>query len=117
MPKSAARVLDLLPYRLKVVRSGARPSGPSGPKERSGQTDGARATRQRSRAPDGNPTSAKDLPPRDRDRGALNRSAANQSAAEDNHPSNITKTRLGARGRLGRVGATRIQNNETYRVG
>ena len=93
MPKSAARVLGLLPYRLKVVRSGARPSGPSSPKERSGQTDGMQVTHQQSRASDGNPTSAEDLPPRDRDRGALNRSAANQSATEEHYPSNITQNK------------------------
>ena len=93
MPKSAARVLGLLPYRLRAGRSGVQPSGPSGPKERSGQTDGTRATRQRSRASDGNPTSAEDLPPRDRDRGALNRSVANQSAAEGHHPSNNTQNK------------------------
>ena len=87
MLKSAARVLGLLPYRLRAGRSGARPSSPSGPKERSGQTDGVQATRQRSRA------SAEDLPPRDRDRGALNRSVANQSAAEGHHPSNNTQNK------------------------
>jgi hypothetical protein len=87
MPKLAARALGLLPYRLRVGRSGARPSGPSGPKERSGQPMAHGATRQRLRASDGNLTSAEDLPPRDRDRGTLKRSVANQSTAEEHHPS------------------------------
>jgi hypothetical protein len=39
MLKSAARVLGLLPYRLRAEHSSARPSGPGSPKERSGQTD------------------------------------------------------------------------------
>ena len=93
MPKSAARALGLLPYHLRAGHSGTRPGSPSGPKERSGQTDGTRATRQWSRASDGNPTSAKDLPPRDRDRGALNWSVANQSAAKGHHPSNNTQNK------------------------
>jgi hypothetical protein len=83
----------LLPYHLRAGRSGVQPSSPGGPKERSGQTDGARATHQRSRASDGNPTSAKDLPPRDRDRGTLKRSVANQSAMEEHYPSNITQNK------------------------
>ena len=95
MPKLAARALSLLPYRLRAGRSGAQPSGPSGPKERSGQLMTRGATCQRSRASDGNPTSAEDLPPRDRDRGALKRSVANQSAAEEHQSSkyNQNKTR------------------------
>jgi hypothetical protein len=91
MLKLAARALGLLPYRLRAGCSGVRPSGPSGPKERSGQPMARGATRQRSRASDGNPTSAEDLPPRDRDRGALNRSVANQSVAEEHHPSKYTQ--------------------------
>ena len=93
MPKLAARALGLLPYRLRAGRSGTRPSGPSGPKERSGQPMARGATRQRSRASDGNPTSAEDLPPRDRDRGALKQSVANQRAAEEHHPSKYTKNK------------------------
>ena len=93
MPKLAARVLGLLPYRLRAGRSGARPSGPSGPKERSGQPMTRGAPRQRSQASDGNLTSAKDLPPRDRDRGALKRSVANQSAVEEHHPSKYTQNK------------------------
>ena len=93
MSKSAARVLGLLPYHLRVGRSGSRPSSPSGPKERSGQTDGTQATRQRPRESDGNPTSAEDLPPRDRDRGTLKWSVANQSATEGHYPSNITQNK------------------------
>jgi hypothetical protein len=50
-----------------------------------------KATHQRSQASDGSPTLAKDLPPRDRDRGALNQSVANQNAVEENHPSDITQ--------------------------
>ena len=93
MLKLAARALGLLPYHLRAGCSGVRPSGPSSPKERSGQPMARGATRQRSRTSDGNPTSAKDLPPRDRDRGALNRSVANQSAAEGHHPSNNTQNK------------------------
>jgi hypothetical protein len=74
-------------------------------------------THQKSRASDRNPTLAEDLPPRDRDRGTLNRSVANQSAAEDNHPSNITQTRLGERRLLGQFGATCIQHKRMYKVG
>jgi hypothetical protein len=93
MPKLAARALGLLSYCLRAGRSGTRPSGPSGPKERSGQPMACGATHQRSRALDGNLTSAEDLPPRDRDRGALKRSVANQSAAEEHHPSNNTRNK------------------------
>jgi hypothetical protein len=93
MLKLAARALGLLPYRLRVGCSGMQPSGPSGPKEQSGQPMAHGATRQRSQASDRNLTSAKDLPSRDRDRGALNRSVANQSAAEEHHPSNITQNK------------------------
>ena len=108
MLKSAARVLGLLPYRLRAGRSGARPSGPSGPKERSGQTDGTRATCQRSQALDGNPTSAKDLPPRDRDRGTLKWSVANQSATEEHYPSNITQNKTRS------VGATWMSRGDPH---
>ena len=93
MPKLAARALGLLPYRLRVGHSSVRPSSPSGPKEQSGQPMACGATRQRSRASDRNPTSAEDLPPRDRDRGALNQSVANQSVAGEHHPSNITQNK------------------------
>ena len=91
MPKLAARALGLLPYRLRAGHSGARPSSPSGPKERSGQPMACGATCQRSRALDGNLTSAEDLPPRDRDRGTLKWSVANQSTAEEHHPSKYTQ--------------------------
>ena len=66
---------------------------------------------------DRNLTSAKDLPPRDRDRGILKQSVANQSTAEEHHPSNIMQNKTRSMQATRAIWATHIQNKRAYEVG
>ena len=60
---------------------------------------------------------AKDLPPRDRDRGALKQSVANQSAAEEHHPSSIMQNKTRSVQATQAIWVTCIQNKRASEVG
>ena len=109
MPELAARAQSLLPYRLRAGRSGAQPSGPGSPKERSGQTDGVQGDTSAIMSIGREPDIGRGPPPQGTGTGAHSSGVWPISAQRKNITPQITpKTRLGARGRLGQFGATHI---------